>query len=110
MTKQEKHEIACTVRAIMEVCNHPTCKSDREIIDRYVKLHGKSTGLRAFVRKELVAFWTDAEPYLDVHFLDRSTLDVGDKIINLDDAWCWIRASLDDDLKHASKKANLKFL
>lgn len=105
MTKREKHEIACTVRAIMEDCNHPACKSDREIIDRYVKLHGKSTGLRAFVRKELVAFWTDAEPYLDMHFLDRCTLDVGDKIINLDDAWCWIRASLDDDLKHASKKA-----
>ena len=105
MTKREKHEIACTVRVIMEDCNHPTCKSDHEIIDRYVKLHGKSTGLRAFVRKELVAFWTDAEPYLDMHFLDRCTLDVGDKIINLDDAWCWIRASLDDDLKHASTKA-----
>ena len=104
MTKREKHEIAVTVRAIMEDCNHPTCKSDREIIDRYVKLHGKSTGLRAYVRKELVAFWTDAEPYLDMHFLDRCTLDVGDKIINLDDAWCWIRASLDDDLKHAVKK------
>ena len=104
MTRRELHEIAVTVRAIMEDCNHSTCIGDREIIDRYVKLHGKSTGLRAYVRKELVAFWTDAEPYLDVHFLDRCTLDVGDKIINLDDAWCWVRASLDDDLKHAVKK------
>lgn len=92
MTKAELHEIAVTVKAIIEdECN--------EIRDAYQKLHGNLKSLRKHVRKECVEFWTNGNPYLDEEYLDYEWIEVGNKIINLDDCWCFIRDGLKAELK-----------
>lgn len=99
MTGREKHEIAVTVRSIMnDECN--------EIRDPWIELHGTQKGLREHVRKECVYWWTECDPYLDKEYLDIShiKMETG-RIINLDDIWCYIR----DDLKNQAKARRAEF-
>lgn len=91
MTKREKHEIACTVRAIMtNICD--------EITSQYKKLNGSLKGLKKYIRSECVEFWTHHDPYLDHYATGIEWLEVGNKIINLDDCWCFIRDGLKMDM------------
>lgn len=95
MTKRELHEIAVTVRAIMEdECN--------EIRDAYEKLFGSLKGLKRHVRQECIEFWTNGAPYLDEEYLDYEWIKVGSKIINLDDCWCFIRDGLKELFEHGT--------
>jgi len=95
MTKRERHEIAVTVRTIMsDECD--------EIRKEYETLYGSLKGLRSYVRKECVAFWTECEPYLDKEYLDYCRLKVGNRIINLDDCWCFIHDGIKFDAAHTA--------
>ena len=102
MTKREKHEVACVVRAIMnDECN--------EIRKPYVLLNGNLKGLRKYVRKEVIAFFTDYEPYLDGPDMGREWLCVDGQYIDLDECWCMIRDGLEFDLKHEAKRVYDKY-
>jgi len=93
MNKRERHEIAVTVRAIIE----DECD---EIRSKYEKLFGSLKGLRNYVRKECVEIWSNNEPYFDDDFLplDMEWIQIGKKFINLDGVWCLIRDGLKFDL------------
>lgn len=93
MTKRELHEIAATVRAIVE----DECD---EIRTKYQKLFGSLKGLRKYVRKECIEFWSNHEPYLDKEYLDIEWMRIGNRIINLDGCWCMIRDGLQFDISH----------
>ena len=99
MTKREKHEIACLTRVIMEYCNSRAAGDD-EIVVRYQKLYGSLKGLRKYVHDELEEFYSICEPYLDKEYLDYCWLKVDGRILNLDDAWCFIRDGLEFDIEH----------
>jgi len=93
MTKRERHEIAVTVRAIIE----DDCD---EIRNAYQDLYGSLKGLRSYVHKECVEFWSNCEPYLDKEHKDIEWMKIGKRIINLDDCWCYIRDGLKFELRH----------
>jgi len=93
MTKRERHEIAEVVRSfITDECD--------EIRNAYKALHGSLKGLRAYIRKECVEFWSNCEPYLDKEYMDFCWMKVGNRIINTDDCWCFIRDGLKFDALH----------
>ena len=96
MNKLERNEIAVTVNAIMrDDCD--------EIRRAYMKLNGSLTGLRNYVHKECVAFWTNCDPYLDKTYLDYEWIEVDGKIINFDDCWCFILDGLEFEVKKAHR-------
>ena len=90
MTRRERHEVAVTVRAVME----DECD---EIREAYLARFGSLRGLRKYVRTEALAYWTPPfDPYLDREYLDIAWLRVGDRIVNYDDFWCMVRDGLKD--------------
>ena len=84
MTRRERREIAAVVRCTMnDGCN--------EIRNAYLAKFGSIKGLRDYVRRQAIAFWTDFDPYLEKEYLDLAWVRVGGKIVNYDDFWCFVR-------------------
>lgn len=92
MTKTERHEIAVVTKLLIE----DDCD---EIRKAYVALYGNLKGLRNYIRKECIEFWTNNEPYLEQPDLGLEWMKLGKHIINLDDCWCFIRDGLKFDLE-----------
>lgn len=92
MTKREKHEIAVVTKCFIE----DECD---EIRVWYKKVYGDLKGLRKYIRNELIDFWSYTDPYLDVEYLDYCWMKIGNRIINLDDSWCYIRNNLEFEFK-----------
>lgn len=92
MTKAERHEIAVVTKLFMK----DDCD---EIREAYAALHGSLKGLRNYIRKECVEFWTNDNPYLIQPDMGLEWIRVGNNNICTDYVWCFIRDGLKFELE-----------
>lgn len=68
--------------------------NDDTIRQLYLNIHGNLVCLESYIVDTLKSFWIDCNPYLDKPYLDVSYVVVGDKILNVDDAWQYVKDCL----------------
>lgn len=92
MTKTERHEIAVVTKLFIE----DDCD---EIRKAYTALYGNLKGLRNYIRKECIEFWTNSNPYLIQPDMGLEWIRVREKLICTDYVWYFIRDGLKFDLE-----------